>query len=228
MSATIGLLTIGQAPRPDGLARDVAAVAAGAKVIEKGALDGLGRAEIAEMRPGEDDYQLVTLLSDGTSVHIAKRFILRLLQSQIEALEAAGAQVTLLMCTGTFPGFSHRRPLLAPQAALYGVVKGMAAGGRVASLAPLPSQVEQSRRKWAEFGVEDAFVTSADPYGADPVGAVAAGASQARETGAAVLFLDCFGYDLRMRDAARGAFDGPVVLARSMAARLAAEIAVAA
>jgi len=225
MSLTIGLLTIGQAPRPDGLARDVGAVVAGAKVLERGALDGLTREQVAAMRPSADDYRLVTLMSDGGSVQIAKRFILPRLQEQIEALEDEGADVTLLMCTGAFPTFQHRRPLLAPQAALYGVVKALAVGGRVGALTPLAAQVEQARGKWSEMGVPDTFVTAADPYCDDPVVEVRAGAARSRAAGATVLFLDCFGYDLRMKRAATEAFGGPVVLARSMAARLAAEVA---
>jgi protein AroM len=247
---TIGLLTIGQSPRPDGLASDVATVLGGgvlgdgvlgggvfgngvlgngvlgnARVLERGALDDAGDHDIAAMRPGEGDYRLVTLLRDGRSVEVAKRHLLPRLQAQIDALEEDGADVTLLMCTGEFPSFRHRRPLLAPQAALYAVVTALAAGGRVASLTPLESQVEQARRKWASLGVADAFVTHADPYGAEPLREVAAGAARAAEAGAGVCFLDCFGYDLRMRDAAREAFPGQVVLARSLAARLAAEVA---
>jgi protein AroM len=222
--STIGLLTIGQSPRPDGLARDVGAVLGGARVIERGALDGLSRSEVEAMRPGDDDYRLVTLLHDGRSVVIAKRHVLPRLQAQIDALEGQGVGVTLLMCTGEFPAFRHTVPLLAPQAALYAVVRALAEGGRVSSLTPLGSQVEQARRKWASLGVGDAFVTDADPYGERPLEAVAAAAAAARAAGATVLFLDCFGYDLAMRDAARDAFAGTVVLARSLAARLAAEV----
>jgi protein AroM len=193
-------------------------------VLERGALDGLSRSEIDAMAPTEGDYRLITLLRDGTSVQIAKRHILARLQAHIDDLEAQGVAVTLLMCTGEFPPFRHERPLVAPQAALYAVVRALAEGGRVASLTPLATQVEQAGRKWASLGVPDAVVVDADPYGADPIAAVAAGAARAREAGATVLFMDCFGYDLRMRDAAREAFRGTVVLARSMAARLAAEV----
>ncbi|MEX2542073.1 MAG: AroM family protein [Trueperaceae bacterium] len=223
-SPTIGLLTIGQAPRRDGLASDVRKVLGDVRVLERGALDGVTDGEIAEMSPSEDDYRLITLLQDGRSVEVAKRHLLPRLQAQIEDLEDEGVGVTLLMCTGEFPSFRHRRPLLAPQSALYAVVTALAAGGRVASLTPLASQVTQARRKWSSMGV-DAFVVDADPYCSDPVPGVAAAAGRAADAGAAVCFLDCFGYDLRMRDAAREAFPGQVVLARSLAARLAAEVA---
>lgn len=225
MSLTLGLLTIGQAPRPDGLAHDVRAVAEGVRVIEKGALDGLTAREVAPMTPSADEYRLVTLLSDRTPVQVAKRHVVPRLQAQIEALEAEGAQVTLLMCTGAFPAFRHSVPLIAPQESLYSLVKGLGQGGRVGSLTPLSSQVGQAKAKWRDHGVDDAFVADADPYGPDPHGAVSAAAAAARAAGATVLFMDCFGYDMLMRDAARRSFGGPVVLARSMAARLAVAVA---
>jgi protein AroM len=220
----VGLLTIGQAPRKDGLAADVRRVLGDAEVLERGALDGCSDEQIAAMRPDEGDYRLITLLRDGRSVEVAKRHLLPRLQAQIDMLEADGAQVTLLMCTGEFPEFRHARPLLAPQAALYGVVAALAAGGRVASLTPLASQIEQAGRKWSSLGL-DAFVTDADPYTPAALEAVRAGAARAAASGAKVLFLDCFGYDLAMKGVARENFPGTVVLARSLAARLAAEVA---
>ncbi len=222
--ATLGLLTIGQAPRPDGLARDVAAASGIERVLERGALDGLSRSELAGMRPGPGDYRLITLLQDGSSVEIAKRFILERLQAQVDALEGAGADAILIMCTGEFPPFRHRVPLIQPQLALYGVVKGLAGDGIVASLTPLASQVPQAQAKWTSLGI-DSVVFDADPYGDDPHGAVAAAAARADAAGAAALFMDCFGYDAEMGAAARAAFGGPVVVARSMAARIAAEVA---
>jgi protein AroM len=225
MNRTIGLLTIGQAPRPDRLARDVAAAAGGATVLERGALDGLTRPDLAAFAPEGGDYRLVTLLADGSSVVIAKRFILERLQRQITALEGDGADVVLLMCTGEFPPFAQRVPLILPQLPLYGIVQGLASGGRIASLTPLASQVEQARRKWASLGIDDALVLPADPYGADPTAVVAAAAATAAAAGASVLFGDCFGYDAAMGAAARRAFPGSVVIARSMAARIAAEVA---
>ena len=222
--ASLGLLTIGQAPRPDGLARDVAAASGCDRGVERGALDGMERDDLEGMRPGPDDYRLVTLLRDGTSVEIAKRFILERLQAQIDALVDEGVDAVLLMCTGEFPRFRHRVPLVLPQLALYGVVKGLAGDGVVASLTPLAAQVPQARAKWASLGIESA-VFEADPYGPDPQAAVAAAAKRAQDAGAAALFMDCFGYDAAMGAAARAVFDGPVVVARSMAARIAAEVA---
>lgn len=227
VTKTIGLLTIGQSPRPDGLGHDVRTVlGSGFHVIERGALDGMSDEEIARMEPRDaSDYRLITLLRTGRSVEIAKSAILQRLQEQIWDLERnADVDGTLLMCTGAFPPFEHDKPLLCPQEALYGAVTGLAGDRRLGALIPLESQREQSLRKWRERGVAEVQVFPASPYGENPIPAIEAASRAAREAGVAVLFLDCFGYDLAMKSAARQSFRGPVVLARTLAARLIAEL----
>lgn len=226
-SKTIGVLTIGQSPRADGLGEDVRSVLGpDTRVIERGALDGMSDEEIARIAPKEaSEYRLITLLRNGRSIEIGKPAILQRLQEQIRDLERnEHVDATLMMCTGAFPLFEHSKPLLLPQEALYGAVAGLAGGGKVGALIPLESQREQSLRKWHERGILDAEVFPASPYGRDPVAAIEAASGDAREAGIAVLFMDCFGYDLAMKAAARRRFDGPVVLARTLAARLIAEL----
>jgi protein AroM len=115
-------------------------------------------------------------------------------------------------------------PLIAPQEALYATVRAVAGRRPVGSLTPLERQVAGATKRWQAQGVTVPVVRAADPYCSDPIAAVASAASELREAGAGVCFLDCFGFDLAMRDAARSAFGGPVVLARSLAARFAAEV----
>lgn len=222
----IGVLTIGQSPRADRLGDDVRAVlGARTRVVERGALDGLSDEEIARLTPNDGDYRLITLLRSGRSVEIGKPAILERLQRQIAHLEEEeGVDATMLLCTGAFPPFAHRQPLLLPQEALYGVVAGLAAGGRIGALIPLEEQREQSLRKWSERGVSEVSVYPASPYGDDPIASVERASEMARRDGVTALFMDCFGYDLAMKAAARRHFGGPVVLARTLAARLIAEM----
>ncbi|HET7037440.1 MAG TPA: AroM family protein [Thermomicrobiaceae bacterium] len=222
----LGVLTIGQSPRADGLTRDVQAIVGpGVRVVERGALDGLSRAEIDRLAPKPGDYHLITMLADGSSVQLGKAAILDRLQARIEQLEAEDeAGATLLMCTGAFPRFTHQRPLCQPQAALYGAVAGLAAGERIGALEPLVAQLDQGQAKWRALGHDDVILAAANPYVPEPLEAIRRSAAGVREAGAGILFMDCFGYSLEMAAAARAAFGGPVVLARSLAARLAAEL----
>ncbi len=223
----VGMLTIGQAPRADGMAAEISAVLGPAfEVVERGALDRLELDEIARLAPGPADILLVTLLADGREVHLAKAAILPLLQRQISALEDDdGVAATLLVCGGPFPGFRRRRPLIQPQKLLYGAALALAGEGRVAIMLPDPNQVGWAREQWRAAGVADPLLLWADPYQPDRLARVTAAAGEAAAAGAACLYMDCFGYDLALRDAAAAAFKGPIVLARTTAGRLLAEVA---
>lgn len=226
---SVGLLTIGQAGRQDGLATDVAQILGeGVRVVVRGALDGLTREQVKALGPRRGGHVLVSQLADASSVQLDHDAILNRLQDQITNLEAEGALATLILCTGEFPPLRHDRPLLLPSAALRGAVVGMAGGRRVASLVPLPDQAAQSLAWWAGYGAHDPLIAAADPYAPDALEAVeraAAEVAAAPGPPPEVLFLDCFGYTQAMRDHARRRFRGPIVLARSLAARLLAEIA---
>ncbi len=224
---TIGVLTIGQSPRPDRLGHDIQAVLGhNTQIVECGALDGLSDEDYQGLAPGDSsEYRLITLLRDGRSVEVSKQAILALLQNQIHDLEnRQDVDAILLMCTGSFPSFSHEKPLLLPQEALYGAVMGMAGHGQIGALIPLESQLEQSQRKWQELGISGVQLFPCSPYGNDPAGDVAVAARSARDAGVEILFMDCFGYDVAMKSAARQVFGGPVVLARTLAARFIAEL----
>ena len=219
-----GVLTIGESPRADGLGAEVAEVS-GLEVIERGVLDGLTRDEVSALgaRPGCE--LLVSQLADGTPVRLDRDALLDRLQRGIARLEQDGVGATLLLCTGEFPAFAHSRPLLVPSAALRGAVHGLAGDGRVASMLPVVEQSEQARSSWRSQGVNDPVLLVADPYGIDAEAEVERQGRNAVRLGAEVLFLDCFGYTLRMGGLARAAFGGPTLLARSLAARLLAEVA---
>lgn len=225
MKTKLGVLTPGQTPRSDGLISEVQDVVGDSiEVVDRGALDGLSNDEIAAMSPDPDEYRLITLLRDGTSVLIAKRFVLDRLQTQITALEQEGVAATLLMCTGEFPQFKHSKPVLQPQESLYGAVAGMAGDGVVGALIPLEEQANQARDKWQALGLPSAILNYANPFDDDAIAAVQSAAARARDDGATLLYLDCFGYNRAMREAAQASFEGPVVLARSMAARIVSEL----
>ena len=221
---TIGVLTIGQAPRADDTVADLhRTLGPGYALAERGALDGLSHAAIAELAPEPGEYLLITLLADGTSVTLGKPKILPLLQRQIDTFGADGVDAILLLCTGTFPEFKAARLIVQPQPVLYRMMVGLAGpSGRIGALTPLAGQLTQARAKWREFGV-DPILGAASPYaGTDEVSGAA---REVAEQGADVIFMDCMGYSLEMKARARAAAGGrPVVLARSAIARVLAEI----
>jgi protein AroM len=225
MSKRLGVLTIGEAPRADDTVAELRQVLGPDwAILERGALDGLGRAEIAALAPRPGEYVLITILADGTSVTLGKPRILARLQQQIEAFGGDGVDAILLLCTGTFPEFKSERLIVQPQPVLHHLVLGLAGTGRsVGVLTPLAVQVAQAREKWREHGV-DPLVAAASPYAAGDE--ITGAARDVAARGADLIFMDCMGYSLAMKARARAAAGGrAVILARSAVARVLAEVA---
>lgn len=223
MGKLIGLVTIGQSPRRDGLVEEITQVlGSGFEVILGGALDGLSRTEIERMAPEPGDYVLTTLLSDGSSVRFAKKHILESLQRRIDEMNERHADVIALVCTGTFPRLTTRKPLVYPQVIVPSLVKGLAQLGRVGVVTPLPEQLEQERAKWDSVGL-DVVMTHADPYGKPEL--LEHACAELSSERVDLVVLECFGHSLAMKARARELTGRPVVLVRSVLARVVAELA---
>jgi len=113
-SSVVGLVTIGQSPRPDVVPEMATVIGPAVDVREAGALDGLGRSEIDALAPTGHDEILVTRLTDGSAVFLGKQKIVGLVEQRIAALERGGATLTALLCTGAFPRLRATRPLIQP------------------------------------------------------------------------------------------------------------------
>ena len=222
MKPRIGMITIGQAPRVDVVPDMADILGPGVEILERGALDGLDDAEIARLAPDGDDEVLVTRLSDGRSVFVAKRLITPLVQRRIEALEAAGVAMTVLLCTGKFQGLRATRPLVEPDRVLLGVLRGVTFGGRLGVLTPSERQVPQTHARWTAYGF-DPIVLGVSPYhdtASIPAAVEALGAG-----GAGLVLLDCIGFRREARDELRRRLGVPVVVANLLVARVVAELA---
>jgi len=222
----IGVLTIGQAPRADDAVTELRQVlGSGYAITERGALDDMSSTEIEQVGPEPGHYLLISLLKNGQSVTMSKQKILPLLQEQIDAFGEDGVHAILLLCTGAFPEFKSDRMIVQPQEALYHLVRGLAGQGRrrIGVMTPLPGQIEQTRKKWHEHGL-DPILAAASPYTRDDETTPAA--RSLAEQGADLIFMDCMGYSLAMKARAKVAAGGcPIILARSAIARILAEIA---
>ncbi|WP_285563819.1 AroM family protein [Streptomyces sp. NBC_01463] len=202
---TLTFLTIGQAPRPDLSEAIEAHLPANAHVRHAGVLDGLTRQE-AEFRFGATAGRatLLSRLADGSSVTLDAEAVGAGLQTRVDQVEDAGADVVVLLCTGAFPGLRTRRArLVEPDALVTGYVGTVLRGSRVGFVVPLPEQVTEAREKWRSVVPDPAF-TTASPY-ADNDAALLAAACTHLEAGANVLMLDCMGYGVRHRRSLRAA-----------------------
>ncbi|HEX6210520.1 MAG TPA: AroM family protein [Methylomirabilota bacterium] len=217
----VGLVTIGQSPRPDVVPDMVEIIGPGVEIREAGALDGLGRAEIDALAPRGDDEILVTRLADGTPVFLGRQRIEGLLEQRIAALEAGGATLTALMCTGDFPRLRARRPIVQPQPVLVGALRGISWPGRLGVVVPSVPHVPQAVERWRGEGFEP-VVVALSPYEEEDPAAVGRAAEGLRGSGLVVL--DCMGFRRKTRDEFRELIGAPVLLANLLVARVIAEL----
>ena len=154
----IGVLTIGQSPRPDLVDLLWQVLPDGCQVEETGALDGLSASLIPPISEGV--YPLTTRLQDGSSVMVEESFLLPRLQQALEHLESKGVAASILLCAGTFAGLQGVQPVFKPFTVASNEfrTRGLKSLGLIA---PIKEQVTPIRRRWQAAGFE-ATVWTAD------------------------------------------------------------------
>ncbi len=218
----IGEITVGQSPRNDLVPEMEPFFADSVELIQMGGLDGLTREEIERFAPGDQDHVLVSRLTDGTSVKFGESHVLPRIQTCIERLEEQGVSMILFLCTGEFPeNFRSRVPLIFPNQVLMGCASSLFGKCRLAVIVPAAEQEQQMYTKWAPVA-SSVFVAAASPY--EGTESVATAASLIPEE-TDLIILDCIGYTAEMKCIIRQLTGKPVLLPRTLLARLISEIA---
>jgi protein AroM len=215
----VGLVTIGQSPRPDIRTTYALILGPATRIVEAGALDGLDSAAVQARYPTDDDIPLVTLF-DGDEVRIGKRCITPLLQQAIDAVVADGAAIVVVLCTGHFEGLHADVPLIEPDRVLDGFMRAIQPGGRLGVIMPDDGQGQMMRQKWHGY---DLTLATASPYRArstwdDAIRQFAA----ARVTG---VVLDCMGFGPDAKAHFGSRLDVPVLCAQTATAHLVRDLA---
>ncbi len=221
MATRVGMITIGQSPRPDVVPEVTGLVRQPMEVMQAGALDGLDLVEIRRLAPEAGDETLVTRMADGTEVHVAKRHIVPRVQACIHRL-APQVEALVLLCTGHFPGFRSPVPFLEPQGLVDRIVQSVVGeGGAVGVMVPGATQVEEARQKMADYGLVPTVV-AASPYTKSE--GIRQAAEQFRNSRVSAVVMHCIGYDAKMKAEVRRVSAKPVLLARSLVAKILEEM----
>lgn len=220
---TLGTLTIGQAPRPDVVPIIEQHVPAHTRLIHRGALDGLTRAEIADrFAPDLGEAALITRLHDGASINLSRARMRDAVQTSLRDLETDGCDVILLLCTGTFTGLECRRAwLVEPDHIIPATVAGLVEDRQTGILVPIPGQIVSEAEKWRPLRRQPYFAASS-PYDDDEEMLLAAG-GMLQAQGAEAIVLDCMGFTERHRSAL-GPLGLPVILSNAVMAKAVAEL----
>lgn len=212
----IGTVTIGQTPRDDVLVEIRSLISSDIEFVEKGALDGLTVEEIADLRPAEDDEILITRMSDGTELTVARDHILPRMQDAISELDRdKDVALITLLCSGEFPAFECSKPLVTPFRLFWGALSSISIEGSLGMMLPSREQVKTIVETFERLGCKVVGV-GASPYGREEE---IVRVAKELKGGVDLVFMNCFGYSLEMKRIVRQITGKPVILARSLLAR---------
>src|SRR5882757_10364135 len=154
MTRTLGIATIGQAPRDDIVSLFAQHAPPGIKLILRGGLDWLSDAEVDALKPEYGGDTLYTRLRGGRDVKISKKAVIVRSPEAIVRLRADGCDAIVYACTGDFPPMAGDEGILFPSRVLSGLAAGLLPRGRLGLLIPLAEQAEKLSTKWARPGLE--------------------------------------------------------------------------
>lgn len=217
----MGVVVIGQSPRPSVQAEIAAVLSPGIAIELRGALDGMSREEIDAIPPVDGADSLFTLLPNGDNVRISKKAVEGRANAQLARFKQEGIDVTMLACTGKFPNLAPDGLVILPSAVLHRMVEAVLPKGRLGVFSPLPEQTALIAGKWQREGVEVVGVTLQP--GSDDA-AVDAAAQEMASRQPDLVVLDCMSYSSANKARVRRHYAGPVILSIAAAARVVEEL----
>jgi protein AroM len=217
----IGVVTIGQSPRPDVIGEMERILGKGYEILEKGALDDFTLEDVKKIKIEEGQGVLVTRMRDGTEIKITHDIVNPVIQKRITELEAEGVGIILLVCTGRFPEFESNVLVVQPSNIVRGVTRAAIRKGRMASILPSIQQVGGSPREREEDGLVT-YLDSASPYG--PIEEVEKLGDRLAKQNVDLIVLNCMGFDHNHRRIIREKTGKPVLQSSAMVARALKEL----
>ncbi|APZ50483.1 AroM family protein [Salipiger abyssi] len=218
----IGMLVIGQAPRPALLAEFASVLGDGAELKMLGALDHLDEAGLAAAAPTADRDTLFTTLPDGRSILISKAAVTEGMGQRLKDLEAMNAAVAIVCCTGKFPALEAPGVHFASDL-VAGAVEGcLPANGRLGVFIPSAAQAAACIERWTT-ATRSCHCVPLSPGAPDDE--IRAAAAEMAEVAPDLVLHDCISYTSAARKLAASIHGRPALLASTTCARLAGELA---
>lgn len=221
---TLGILTLGQAPRTDIEPTFRAILGDGVAFLQRGALDGLGQDACARLAPVAGESGIETCVRKGggavCGVLVAKRLLLPRLLAAGQALETE-CDALLLLCSGRFPALKRAIPrLIEPITVIRSVVAALAGHGHLCVIGP-QSDMATAPDQWRPYAAR-VSTAAASPYGERE--ALVRAALRAQAGGADAILLDDMGFTEPQRRIVRDASGLPTLSATSITARVLQEL----
>jgi len=224
LSKKLGMVTIGQAPRDDLLEDFLVNLPCDVEVVQVGALDDLDLGTItSQLSPREGEILYITRLRDGLEVRVSKNKLIPLMQSKISYLDSIGVDIITILCSGEFPQFEAKTPVIYPDKVLKGIASSISYVGKVAVLIPNEKQVSYAYNKWDEY-FRELEVIPISPYSSRTQDFIDI-AKFINENKIGLVIMDCIGYKLFHRNVLRNvARNSRIITTRGVLAKVLTEI----
>lgn len=220
----LGFVTIGQSPRDDLVPYLLERLPRSVEAVEAGALDDLAPERIAELDDDAPGLHMVTRLRDGSSVRLAFGRVLPLMQARTSEVVSKGAKAVIILCGADWSAIREDVPVINPGSLFPKVIQGLTGTSRLAVIRPSGDQVAGTLKEYRDTLGLNATATSAFPYDDAAVASAREAARSLSPYRPALVWMTCVGMDEDMRHAVRDELGVPVILARSLLARLIAEM----
>ncbi len=217
----IGILVIGQSPRPKLEEEFRRVMPTGIKIRLEGILDSLSTEERCSVRAKLDEDTLFAVMPDGSDIRLSHAAISKIALSRLQALAAEGCSPVLFCCTGEFPEL-HVQPFLLPAPILTKAVTAVVRSGHLGVFAPLLEQTDVIKERWCAAGVGMVSTIALAPNAAEAN--IMDAARQMTEKTPDYVVYDCMSYSHALRRQADSVIGRPSILSVSLVARVLAEL----
>jgi len=214
----LGILVLGQTPRPD-LESLFGTYLPGVEICIRGGLDNMSGDAIDAMSQKGGEYPLLTILADGSTREISMNLLVPHLSRCAGELADNGAALALLICAGAFPDIASPIPILYPGRIVPAVVAQLSATRRIGIITPNPGQVASARNHWQNHGF-NVEVSVASPK---EDGALERAARELNQPDLELIVLDCMGFNPQAGRHMQKLTGRPVICPQSLIARVMGE-----
>jgi len=218
----VGMISIGQSPRPDILSIFQDDWGDRADIVEIGALDGVSHEDVEQMSPQEGDEVLVVKMADGQQHIVGRRYLIPRIELCADTLLQQQVTAMILLCTGDFRPFRYPIPFIVPQKIVNNMISALVGAGQVVGvMIPTGEQQKQMRRSLACNGIVPVFASASPHLGEQ---GIIDAAHQLKRYDIDFVVMHCFGYTREMRALVKGVTGKPAVLSNMLVAKVAGEL----
>ncbi len=195
----IGLLPLGQSPRPDFIVT-LAAMAPNIHFRVRGSLDNLSKEEIQTLSQKPSSYKLLTICQNRQSYEIGMEYLIPFLEKAANHLAKDGASPIILMCAARFPELKIRG-LVLPYQLMEAHASDMSRIRCIGVITPNPSQIDATLKGWIKIGFKPRVLT-ASPFSSKEMDRAI---KKLKEGPCELILLDCMGFSPSQANAVKNA-----------------------